>query len=157
MPLGQTTLLLAGVDDDRPDAALLRALVGGAVPGGIRLLDLVIAQRRTIRSGVLYEVDQDDLALMGLPLAVPGMIGVDDAAALCAHVSIGASAALILVGHPTVPQPADWPPTALRARLIGVWPVPASASDVVLESARARAASGAVSRRRAFRSRRPVA
>ncbi|MBN7792464.1 DUF6325 family protein [Microbacterium esteraromaticum] len=157
MPLGQTTLMLAGVDDERPDAALLRALVSGAVSGEIRLLDLVIVRRRTISSGVLYEVDHDDLALMGLPLAVPGMIGVDDAATLCAHVSIGAAAALILVGHPAVAQPADWPPTALRARLIGVWPVPVSAADLVLEAARARAVSGAVPGRRAFRSRRPVA
>lgn len=54
MPLGQTTLMLAGVDDERPDAALLRALVSGAVSGEIRLLDLVIVRRRTISSGVLY-------------------------------------------------------------------------------------------------------
>ncbi|MBY6061137.1 DUF6325 family protein [Microbacterium esteraromaticum] len=154
MPLGQTTLLLAGVDGDRPDAALLQALVHGANIGGIRLLDLVVVHRRSLRGGVLLEVDQDDLALMGLPLAAAGLIGVDDAAALCAHVGVGSSAAVVLVEGGVDERTRAWAPPALRARLLGVWPVPASATEDVLQTARAQVVADAGARRRASFSRR---
>lgn len=136
MPLRDATLLLVHLEHERPCSALLEALTAGGdgTPG--RVLDAIIVSRRAARTGSLTEIDGSELALAGIALCAPGLIGVEDAARLAARLGVGASAAIILVEHGPSAAPASTL-SLLQDRIIDVRPVPASVANTVWESAQA--------------------
>lgn len=155
MPVGETTLLLVGLVTEQPGAELLETLLCCAEAGEAQLHDFVIISRRTARTGSLREVAFDEFALAGIALRSPGLIGLDDAVLFSTCVTVGTSAAIILVE--TVSDASAPTIAALRRHdVIAVRSVPAIVTNTLLESARPHLVT--VNRRRgcarAFRPRR---
>ncbi|UNK72365.1 DUF6325 family protein [Microbacterium sp. H1-D42] len=136
MQLGDASLLLVHLDRERIGSALLEALPAAGDVNVVRLLDVIVVTRRAARRGSLTEIDVSELALAGITLRTPGLIGVEDAAGLTAHLDIGASAAIILVEHSAAAGAASALPL-LHDRIIEVRRVPASVANAIWQSAEA--------------------
>lgn len=134
MRVGDASLLLVRLEHEQPGSALMEALLPNGGPRDGRLLDVVIVSRRSAHVGALSEIVLPDFALAGITLDTPGLIAVDDAARLTAHLDVGANAAVILVEHD--PTTAASSLFALRSeQIVAVRSLPAPVANAVLDSA----------------------
>ncbi len=92
---GPVELHLVGIEGDRPDPGVVRAL-GDLLEGGLlRLLDFVIITKSASGEISVVEVDDEGEAFGGLEPAATGVVGDEDIEEFAEHVESGSSAVLV--------------------------------------------------------------
>lgn len=87
---GPVELFVVEFEGDRPDAGVLAALRDLGAEGHVRLVDLVVAARRSDGSVSVSELSELDLALDGvIDLVAEGLVGEDDVTELVENVEPG--------------------------------------------------------------------
>ncbi|SIT86293.1 DUF6325 family protein [Microbacterium sp. RU33B] len=92
---GPVELYLVGFEGDRPDPAVIAALVEQLESGLVRLLDFVLISKSADGDITVTEIETEEFGLGSVELAELGLAGDEDVADLAELIEPGTSAALV--------------------------------------------------------------